>query len=196
MKGRSEGVVIRCLVAETLAFAIDHDRAGQGALPGEQHHAHVVERGLDHRHPPCFAHIAEHRARLHRHLLPVAGIGADADRRFERTAQEGLFERLVMLEPASGQHHVAGRDLASVFEHNPGDRGAFILHQAMPGCFEQEGDIAIKTALEQSADQRMAEAPLVVFCPALCLCRIERIGHGLRERGFADGEIDVRPVIG
>ena len=77
VEGRSEGIVIGRFVAEALARPVDHDRARQGALAGEQHHAHRVERRLDHRHPPCLAHIAEHRAGLHRHLLAVAGVGAD-----------------------------------------------------------------------------------------------------------------------
>ena len=195
---RAERVVVRGLVGEALGRAIDHDRAGQRPLVGEELLAggDDVGRQLDHRHPPCLAHVPEHRADSHGHLQAVALIRLDRDRVRARPAQERPLEVVVALEAAGRDHHVRRVDLLTSLgglEHDARDLP--VLHDQLDAAvLGLRLDAAVETGLEQPAAEREAHAALVVLGAALHLLSVERLRDRLAERGLADRQVVARVV--
>ena len=195
---RAERVVVRRLVGEALGLPVDHDRAGQRPLVGEQLLAggDDVGRQLDHRHPPRLAHVPEHRADPHRHLQAVTLVRLDRDRVRARPAQERPLELGVALEAAGRDHHVRRTHLLTPLgglEHDARDLA--VLHDQLDAAvLGLRLDAAVETGLEQPAAEREAHAALVVVGPALHLLRVERLRDRLAERGLADRQVVARVV--
>src|SRR5277367_2677469 len=129
VKCGAEGVVVRRLVGEPAAPAIDHDAVRAGALavdlPGGHPAAH---RDVDYRHPPRLAHVAESGAYPHRHLQAVSGVGRDRRAANQGAAAERPHELGVPLETAGRDDDAAGgsdlyRDpgIVGLLEPDPGD---------------------------------------------------------------------------
>ena len=170
---RAERVVVGRLVGEALGRAVDHDRAGQRPLVGQQLLARGddVGRQLDHRHPPRFAHVPEHRADPHGHLQAVALVRLDRDRVRARSAQERALEVGIALEAAGRDDHVRRVDFLASFgslEHDAGDLA--VLHDQLDAAvLGLRLDAAVETGLEQPAAEREPHAALVVLGAALHL---------------------------
>ena len=101
VEGGAEGVVVRRLVGEPAAPAVDHDAVRTGALAVDLPGGHLAAHGdVDYRHPPRLAHVAESGAYPHRHLEAVSGIGRDRRGANQRAAAERPHELGVPLETA------------------------------------------------------------------------------------------------
>ena len=132
MKGPGQRRVVRRFVAESLAIAVDQYAVWQGPLDQHRYVADLAALPLrfgyrEGWHPPGAGHIAEARARRHRHFQAIAAIGRRRGRCFERPAQESMFQRIVPFKAAGGQYHALPSGdrflLSAAFDNRAGHPG-------------------------------------------------------------------------
>ena len=199
VEGSAESVVVRRLVRESSTRAVDHDRAGQGALAVHEVRALLAEGGVagdpDRRHPPGLAHVAELGPHAHGHPQSVTCVRRHGGGGGHGSAQEGGNEIGIPLESAGREDHApTGADhlLASV-DQQPDSGHASVFYDEVGGLgIHDRLDAEVEQGLDDRSDEGVAAAAQVGVDAPLQLF-IRQLAGASTESGV--GDLQVRAAL-
>ena len=196
VEGGAQGVVVRRLVGEPAAPAVDHDAVRAGALAVDLPGGHLAaHRDVDNGHPPRLAHVAQSRPHPHRHLQAVSGVGRDRRGAHQRAAAERPHQLGIPLETAGRDDHAAS---GSHLDRNPRAAGGLEPDPGDPPPVPQQLDrahagtrldAAVQAGLEQRADQPLPGPPLVADLAPLKLRGIDALRGAAAQARLAHHDV-------